>query len=445
MHDTTSSPGSQRKRLILLAYVTSGGAKVFTLAVQLVALPMAATSLSAEKFGALFVLGAIASFLTIAGQGLSPSISFVLADSRGRGDARRAGRAAWTVLAIGTMAGAAVLALGLLGSAFADPVLLVGREARPFAAELKWGVAAMVVHVAAHYAFGFTEGARAAYFENHITNLFAAAGSVGVLLFAALAMQFRPTVGAFYLAMYAVPVLFQGLNLAAMVCRRRGEWGKPLFDRAVGKDIWSRALNYSWAQLGNNLFLQGTVYVAAHTIGLQASGLVGATMRFVVLTMNCLMAFVIPIFPTLSHGLAMRDLRWVHRTTRMVLIMTLAGPSLIGLALAVGGKPIFDLWLGLAFPGFSLTALSLGLAGASYMSSYLNYMVLTALDDPSWPSVRILFAGLVGISLGLVGALVGGLAWLAAAQAAAMFLLAAVPVYLRLRGRMRALERAIAA
>ena len=42
------------------------------------------------------------------------------------------------------------------------------------------------------------------------------------------------------------------------------------------------------------------------------------------------------------------------------------------------------------------------------MSSHLNYMVLTALDDPFWPSMRILIAGLVGISLGLVGALAGG-------------------------------------
>lgn len=445
MYGTKSSPSAKRKRRLLLAYATSGGSKVFTTAVQLVALPMAAASLSAERFGALFVLAAIGSFLSIAGQGFSPAVSFIMADSRGRDQTDRAGRTAWTVLAIGAITGVAVLALGLLASVVVDPVLLVGREAQPFAAELNWGIAAVAIHVAAHYAFGFTEGARAAYSENHISNLFAAAGSVGVLAIAALATRFWPTIAAFYLAMYVVPLLFQGLNLSAMLRRRRAEWGKPVFDRAIGREIWSRALNYSRAQLGNNLYLHGTVYVAAQAIGLQVSGLVGATMRFVLLTMNLLWSLVSPLLPMLSHALAARDLDWAHRTTRRLLILTVAGPLLFGLVLTVGGKPIFDLWLGLAFPELSLTALSLGLAGASYTSSYLNYMVLTALDEPSWGSKRIFSAGLIGIVLGLAGALAGGLAWLVTAQATAMLLLAAVPIYLRLRHKMRALELAVAA
>jgi O-antigen/teichoic acid export membrane protein len=443
MREDTLSTDTRRKRLILLAYITSGGSKVFTLAIQLVALPMAAWALSAEKFGALFVLAAIASFLSIAGQGFSPSISFIVSDSRGRDEGLRARKAAWTMLAIGTLTGAFVLVLGLLGSVFADPVLLVGRESRPFASELRWGVAAMAVHVAALYAFGYVEGVRAAYFENHITNLFTAAGSIGVLLAAWLASRFWPTVGAFYLAIYAVPVFFQGLNLAAMLYRRRADWGKPVFDRGIFGDISSRALNYSWAQLGTNLFLQGTVYVAAQIIGLQASALLGATMRFLALTMNCFRSLLTPIFPTLSHGLAMRDVEWVHRTTRWILIITLAGSAFSGLTLAVGGKALFHLWLGLAFPGISLTALSLGLAGASYMSSSLIYMVLMALDDPSWASIRILVAGIVGTSLGTVGALLGGLAWLVAMQAIAMFLLAAMPICLRLSRKTHALQRMI--
>ena len=203
----------------------------------------------------------------------------------------------------GSIAAAAVLALGLLGSMFADPVLLVGREARPFAAELKWGVVAMVVHVSANYAFGFTEGARAAYFENHITNLFSAScfglrspvcragNAVSPYNRRVLSRHVRgPGIvpGPEPCGHAAPPPCRMGQTAVRPRCRQGYLEPRPQLLRA---------------QLGNNLFLQGTVYVAAHTIGLQASGLVGATMRSWCCTLSSLLSLVMPIFPTLSHGL----------------------------------------------------------------------------------------------------------------------------------------------
>ena len=49
----TAAPASGRRRRILLSYVTSGVAKGVAAAVQLLALPLVAMALGAERFGAL--------------------------------------------------------------------------------------------------------------------------------------------------------------------------------------------------------------------------------------------------------------------------------------------------------------------------------------------------------------------------------------------------------
>jgi O-antigen/teichoic acid export membrane protein len=412
---------------------------MLTILAQVVALPLAGSALGPEKFGALFALSALASFACIGAQGFSPAASYAMARSLGAGDEGRAAGEFWAVALLSCASGFLVLTLGLAGSLMVAPGLVVGHDVA-FTAELQWGLLAAALQVACFYWFWFAEGVRAAYQENYITNVYATIASGAALILTAIAYGVHASIGTFYMTLFATPSLAQGLSLAHLMVRRRSELGRPKTTNSLVRDVAHRALNYSRAQVGNNLYLQGSVYITVHSVGLPAGAVAGATVRLFVLLHSVFLSFLTPVLPTLSYGKAAGDMSWVVRAARMTLIASIAAPLVIATVIAGAGKWIFAIWLKLPFPQFSFDAALIGAMGAAFMAAHLSYMALTAIDDPKWGSKRIMAAGVVSAGAAVLVSRTHDMALMFGAQALVMLCLATLPLLVRLYRQTEALE-----
>ena len=169
---------SGRVRRLLLSYATSGLSKSVAAAVQIIALPVVARSLGAERFGALMVLGAIGAVFCIPARGIPPTLSIGIAHHRGTGDECGIGS---------QIRGAAVvsISLGIVALAVATGLLawfglprLVGISSVSDTQDLAGVSAALFLLIVATYGFAWVEGVRTGYEQNHINNLFSLLGSV---------------------------------------------------------------------------------------------------------------------------------------------------------------------------------------------------------------------------------------------------------------------------
>lgn len=428
-----------RLRPIALAYVTTGFSKIATAAVQLLALPVVAVSLGTERFGAMLVLASFASLLAIPAQGLSPSASFGLSQALGQDRPVQVRQEYWSVATLALLIGAIMPGIAVIAYWWVDPAQLTGRDSAVVAPELKLAFAAIAAHLALFCFSSFIEGARAAYQENHVTNLFAMAASITTLALVGLCWKFVPVIGAFYFAIFTVPPLFQTTNLLLFHRKRRKEFGTPAISKQTLLQNFRRSIDCGAAQTGISLYLHGAVYLAAQYIGLSAGAVIGGMIRLFILTQSTFNSFLTPILPTISRGTAAGDLIWVRKALRTTAIC--AGTAAVGFAMtiALAGDFVLNLWLQLDAPdGYALFP-GLALMSFCYMITNMQNLALLALGDGTWGARRILAAGGIGFALGCLAMRLGGLSPFVAVQGATMLVIAVIPLAVRLARHGRSL------
>lgn len=427
-----------RRRRIAISYLTTGFTKSAAAAVQLLALPVVASTLGSERFGALLVLAAIGSFFCMPAHGLPSSVSFGIARARALGDERRLSAEIWSAGLLSGALGAVAVAVALAAFLFLDPTLLVGRGSAAFAAEARMGIAALALFVAATYFFSWVEGLRSGFEEVHVTNLFTMAGSVAALAGIGLAWAFAPTIPAFLVATYAVYPLVQGLNLLLFAARRRILLRRQRGIRHALGGTARRAFGYSVAQTGLILHLQGSVYIAAHAFGLGAGALIGGVVRLFYIVHNLLLSLLNPILPTLSFAATASDSLWIRRAVRRAAALILLALGLFAAGFALGGDRLVEAWLRLPVAADLPLFAALAAMAFLYIASQLFYLMLLALGDGEWASRRLFWGGAVGTLAGLAALDAAGLVGLVAGQALGMLVIAFVPISLRLLRRASA-------
>jgi O-antigen/teichoic acid export membrane protein len=426
---------SGRVRRLLLSYATSGLSKSVAAAVQIIALPVVASSLGAERFGALMVLGAIGAVFCIPARGIPPTLSIGIAHHRGTDDDCGIGS---------QIRGAAVvsIALGIVALAVATVLLawfglprLVGISSVSDTQDLAGVSAALFLLIVATYGFAWVEGVRTGYEQNHINNLFSLLGSVLALLGIALSWAFAPTLTGFFLAIYVTYPVVQLINL--LLARRSVSNGGHAVTLRTIKSIARRSFSWSIAQAGIALNLQGTVWLAAHTAGLATGGLVGAVARLFQVISSLSLALLTPVLPTLRHSMASGDHSWSNRAVRIT--VTVAGVSLIlfGAIVAIFGNALVKAWLGLDFGAGSIVFGGLGLLAMANIIPQLFYLVLMALGSARAASINLFLGGLCGIAIGALAMKPLGLAGLIWGQAIGMLFVACIPNTLLVFRRMR--------
>lgn len=417
---------------VLLAYATTGMSKVATVAVQLIALPIAAAELGVERFGAMLTLAAIASFLTIPGQGLSPTASLKIATALGKGKVQETACTFWQLMILAFVAGmllfVAVLGTVQLGG---DKDWLFGDHELPILREMSGGLVAVAFYLLIYYVSAPADGTRAAHAQNHVSNLFAFVGSCGVLTITAIGgLILEPSIWLYFSAIFITPPLAQLFNLLLFILTRSRELGLPRVAMAEMLGALKITMSYCVAQSGYALHQHGLVYLSSSMIGLTAAAIVGSAIRLFSLMQSSLLSLANPILPLISKANAAGDRADTLRLIKILLGVGVLLSLSIGVAFAFGGSTAMKLWLGPQAAPDQWVAMALGLFFIGYSVSHLGYIVLLAMHRAGSVSLALLASGVVALAIDVF--VLSNLASMVFTGALAMVLINGISVFHRI-------------
>jgi O-antigen/teichoic acid export membrane protein len=413
-----------RIRRLILSYATSGLSKSVAAIVQIIALPIVAESLGREYFGALMVLGAMGAAFCVPARGVPPSLSIAIAHCRGADDSEGISPQIWGAALVSVTLGALALVVAACLLALFGMNQLLG-TADNHTHEYAVTAVAFLSLIVSTYGFAWVEGLRTGFEENHVNNLFSLLGSGLALVGIALARVFAPTVAAYFLAIYVVyPFVQLGNLLLALRSLPSGSRGNSF---TAAWSIGRRALSWSIAQLGVVLNWQGTVWLAAHTAGMTAGGLVGGVVRLFQILSSLSLTLITPVLPTLRHSLVAGDDSWSLRALRLTVTLICIAVLIMGALFALLGPMVLQAWLHLDFDVPRVVFAGFGILAIASMLPQLFYLVLMAIGSSKAASLNLLLGGVCGTLAGAFAIGRFGLAGLILGQGLGMLFLACIP------------------
>lgn len=345
MHD------EHRKRRLQLAVLTSLASRGLGFAAQFLTLPIIVAGLGVPGFAGYVSLTALVAWVSPLGFGLLPALTRELAAANAVGDddtARRLiGAGFWFTLVI-----ALLLAIITVAVAFsADVRSLVGIDRSVSASEVRLGFLAAMGLVALNFFATTSTAIRAGYQESYISNLLSLCANVVIIVLLFGIVRTHGTIPIYVMALYGPLTLLLLFDLLRLAFLRPGLWPLPLprIDALLRGSLTglTRSSGTTWAgQMHYFLTVFGSVLLVSHLFSVADTAAFGALMRAVALFSGVVGLFVWPLVPALTDAAGRRNIDWVRRCYKRLMLATAGSAVTIALVLAVGGPWLIHLWIG---------------------------------------------------------------------------------------------------
>jgi O-antigen/teichoic acid export membrane protein len=338
----------KRSRRIFQAGSSAIICKGIVLGVNAISIPLAVRYLGAEQFGIWVTISTTLALLIVLDLGIASAMTNLLSEAYALNDKELAGRYATTGLVVMVVI---ALCLGIAGAALWPFV--------PWAALFRLSGEAnerMISHaVAAAYSVflvGLPAGLAAkflgGYQEIKTANIFAAVGAAANLLAVVLITQLHGSIVVLVAGTAGATV---GTNLACLMWL--WFWHKPWLLPTLGR--WNVSYVRPLMQSGSEFFilqLAGLIvfnsdnFVIAHYLGPQMVTPYSVTWRLVGYTAALQIVITPALWPAYSEAWVRRDIRWIRKTLKLVMLITMSAAFLGTATLVLWGRTLIRLWAG---------------------------------------------------------------------------------------------------
>jgi O-antigen/teichoic acid export membrane protein len=424
--DALESPASdeterayERNRRYAWSSTTAIAARVISLAVSFVTLPLILNYLGTERYGMWLTITSVVAIMGPLDLGVGNGLRQFLSHASGRDDQATSTRAVSTATALLTLVAALVLAaipVLLLQVPWGDIYNVSGPVARDEA-----GATTMIVVAA--FAIGLPLGlvniVQGALQIAYVSSVWAIAGALASVIALLLAIATAAS-----LPVLAVALTGTGLAAAALnwvvYFRGRGSWLAPrlgLYDRSLAGTLLGTGMIFLILQVASLIGYQIDNIVIANILGAAAVPGYAIPMRlFMVVPMLVSLALA-PLWPAYREAIARGDTAWVRRTLRRSTLVTFVATAGSSLFLVVTGDTIIHIWVGDSISPSTALLVGLGLWAIAYSMSNALAMLMNAADAIR---VQAVLATLMAVSnalisialvqrIGIVGAVAGSL------------------------------------
>jgi O-antigen/teichoic acid export membrane protein len=391
--------GIHRKRRLKLAVVTSLASKVSTVALQLVAFPIAIRAVSPHEFASYTVMAGVLSFIWLCDLGLGPALTQRVAIAHATGDQRAQAR----LLASGVLGVTAILCAGW---AVGIGMLQIPAIGRLLPAQGMDG--RVILTVAAIGSIQLLSSpfirAQAGFQELHIYNLFGVAGNALAAVALIAVARISPSALGFLLAVYGTNALTQILVAAAFLARRRFLlFGLLAPSLALVPVLLADGIRFAFPQVIVPIVLrEGPKFMLFHKGLSVETAKYGILVQLMTLTSGLIVMFTQPLFPALTDAEARGDSAWFDATYRRATISIAAFCALFIVVGIVAGPAVLSVYTGNRFSFGRGTFLAFGLCSALIFWNHLGQVFHQAAGRLG------LFFKLSGLELVIFG---GILAW----------------------------------
>lgn len=324
-----------RNRSLLFATATSGLAKVISVVLNLITIPIVARSLGADGYGLWTTITSIASFLVFADFGLSNGLVTVISEAKGKRDRttmiHAVSTAFFMLLALAAVFSLIVFAVVPLVPWTSMLNLTNSRLAPEVDAAVFWFLMIQIANIPAMV----SQKVQIGYQEMHWTNTWQILGSVLSFLGVLIAVWKGFGLVQFIILFSLGPLLAQILASYSLFCRLR-----PWLSPRVNAFQWGHVRNLSGTggifvllQLLTVLGTYSDPIVLTRYLGLTAVAEYSVAQRLFSGT-SIVQFFLVPLWPAFGEAVASGDHVWVKMALRrtVVVSVTLSTASAVVIA-----------------------------------------------------------------------------------------------------------------
>lgn len=394
--DTTTAQGRsyERYRRIALTTVANVVARLVSVAVGLVAVPLTLAYLGKEQYGLWTTITAFVAWAGLFDFGLLNGLLNRVAESDGRNDREAARTFVTSALAI-----LVAIALGLLVATFLALPIVPWRSV--FAApskfpdlELGWSVAAALSCIAIGMPLSVVRQVYAGYQRAYVGSIFAIFGALTMIAGLLVAVRLRASLPVIVLVFSGSGVVASIANLAFMLGREM-PWLRPSLgtvSRAAIRRLMSTSTPMFLFQLGSLLINESQALVLAHRVGLDVVADYSIVWRVYILLVGFITVATTSFLPAFREAHERGESSWAALSFRRMLILRMALTLAASIALVFMGNLLLRIWLRRADVQFGphvWIAVALLCVVAVWTTSFVD--VLNIMDHV-WPQVAIVIA-----------------------------------------------------
>ena len=371
-----------------------------TVAVQVLAMPIAIRALGSEGFALYAVLAAALSWVGLANVGIGPGLVLGIASAAARRERATESRL-FTSALVPVLVSAVALGL-LLGIAIQliPAANMFGPNYAQSAPTIRVGLLILLSFMLLQALLTVIEAAQIGHQEQYILNLWTMLGGLFTLVALVSVAKLTPTVVGMILAVNTPPLIARFVNsIRFMNGRRYLMPRREAFAWSDSKTLLLSGLAFSLVGIGSFLNHQVPVILVGRTLDTLVTATFAAVMSVFMMGFGMVSMVAVPLWPAIADSLTRGEIAWARGAYRKLLFYSMLYAVLVGAVLMIAGRPVLRLWFGQGInPSESLMAL-LGFYFVLAMWEYVHYMVLVGLKQIRVPSLIYLGRSLLTVVL----------------------------------------------
>jgi O-antigen/teichoic acid export membrane protein len=398
--NTHASATAFRIKQFRYAVATSLLSKVITLAVQVIALPIAAISLGVHGFSLYALLTAAVGWLTLSNLGIGPILVVKLAATHVHGDFKEESHIFSSAFFITLIVSALVSFFAILAVWLLPVQNIFGPLYVSDLLTIKWGLTVLTVLFFLQSNISLFESAQAGYQQQYVQNLIAVVSGLPCLLAVWIVSQNNPTPVSLILALNMPLVIMRFVNVGLIVFRQPHIFPSlNSFRWSICKNLVQNGITFSLAGgLGNFLAHILPVILVGRSFSADVSASFAVTMNAIILASGVIGMLLRPLWPAVADSVARGDREWAKIAYKRLLKSVMAFGFFVALFLIVYGEWMFRIWFhGKINPSYWLIV-SAGFYFVVLCWESLHFSIMVGLHKVSIASILMCARSILGVS-----------------------------------------------
>lgn len=410
--DSPEERAQERRRRVILSTIASAIAKVLSVAIVLITVPLTLSYLGTERYGMWMTISSLIAMLSFADLGMGNGLLNAVAHAHGRGDVR----AIRSYISSGFASLSFIACCVLIGFAMVYPWVTWAKvfNAQGVLAQSESGpaLATFVALFAINIPLGVVGRVQAGLQQSFRASLWQCAGSLVGLACMLAVIQLRAGLPWLVAAAFGAPALAAAFNTALYLGRSRVDLRPRYSDvsRNAVKHVARTGVLFLILQLVTAVAYASDNLVIAQLLGASAVTDYAIPEKLFSLIAMAVAMMLAPLWPAYGEALACGDMSWVRRAFGRSLLVALSVSSVLSVGLAIAAPTLLSIWVGHPVDPPFLLLIGLALwkvieAGGNAVAMLLNganivrpQIIIAVLTGVCAFILKIVLVGHIGVS-----------------------------------------------
>ena len=391
---------SLKENYLKIVIASSLFSKCTTLLIQLLAIPIAISSLGVDRFGVYVVITSLLSWLSLSSVGLFPGLTREVA--KNIEDEKYILNLLISTLKIILPI---LIFLSVLFIYFIKIVSIpdfFGEKFLKYSNEIRISSITAFVCIALHVLGSSVECVRNGQQTQHINNLFNIFANLFTVIAIILAMKINPNIFMLVIAVSGVPALFKILNLLHYLYRNKFfhlSIYSILKDSKEYHILVGVGIFFMLGELATLLIQQGSIFIVGRISGPLSVGEFSVILKLNVLFFGLVIMITQPIMPILVKSFNDSDYKWVKEQFLKISLLLFIYSIVIAVIISFFGTDIIKFWTKGNIHVDSYTMFLGGLYFFFTVWNHIFFIILMSLGLTKFPTIIVCIESIFSVIL----------------------------------------------